>query len=73
MGPSALLSGPRLRPLCPDFEPDCLQLPFCEARRCAVELRRGLTGDLAHCPVSGNSAVATYRVTPAPSRRRPRL
>jgi hypothetical protein len=54
----------RMRPICPDFEPDCLRLVFCEARRCAVELRRGLTGELAHCPVSGNPAVATYQGPP---------
>jgi hypothetical protein len=67
MGQTVLVSWPRRRPLCPDFEPECLRLVFCEARRCAVDLRRGLTGELAHCPVSGNPAVATYR----PGVRRP--
>ena len=70
MGWNILLSRPRQRPLCPDFEPDCLRLLFCEAQRCAVDLRRGLTGELAHCPMSGISAVATYRPAPAARRRR---
>ncbi len=54
----------RLRPVCPDLEPDCFQLCFCEAWRCAVDLRRGLTGELAHCPMCGIPAVATYRLSP---------
>jgi hypothetical protein len=45
---------------CPDLEPDCFELPFCEAWLCAVELRRGLTGELAHCPVSGIAATVQY-------------
>jgi hypothetical protein len=53
------------RPLCPDLEPGCLSFRFCDAWRCAVDLRRGLTGELAHCPMCGIGAVATYR-----SRRR---
>ncbi len=62
--------GPRLRPLCPDLGPDCFELCFCEAWRCAVELRRCLTGELAHCPICGVTAVATYRVVVSPPRRR---
>jgi hypothetical protein len=54
----------RRRPVCPDLEPECFRLRFCEAWRCAVDLRRGLTGDLAHCPLCGTGVVATYRVPP---------
>jgi hypothetical protein len=68
MGRPLLLVRPHQRPLCPDFGGDCAHLPFCEAWRCAVDLRRGLTGDLAHCPICGIAAVATYRLSP----RRPR-
>jgi len=60
----------KVRPLCPDFEPDCLTLHFCDALQCAVDLRRGLTGELAHCPMCGVSAVATYRLSPKRARRR---
>ena len=49
-----------LRPPCPDLEPDCFELPFCEAWRCAVTLRRGLTGEVAHCPICGIGAAAQY-------------
>lgn len=62
--------GPRLRPLCSDLGPDCFELCFCEARRCAVDLRRGLTGELAYCPLCGVAAVVTYRVADSPPRRR---
>ncbi|MGZ8698025.1 MAG: hypothetical protein ACXWZ1_11800, partial [Gaiellaceae bacterium] len=54
---------PPLRPLCPDLGPDCFELLFCEARRCAVDLRRGLTGELTNCPICGIGAVATYPVS----------
>ena len=60
----------KARALCPDFEPDCLTLGFCDAWRCAVDLRRGLTGELAHCPMCGIGAVATYSRSSRPSRRR---
>lgn len=50
----------RVRPLCRDLEPDCLTMPFCEAWQCAVDLRRGLTGELGHCPICGIDAVAHY-------------
>lgn len=66
---SVLTLRRELRPLCPDFEPDCLALSFCEAWRCAVDLRRGLTGDLAHCPMCGTGAVATYPSLSARPRR----
>jgi len=46
--------------LCPDLEPECFRLPFCEAWRCAVLLRRGLTGEVAHCPVTGIAAAVQY-------------
>jgi len=46
--------------LCPDLEPECFRLPFCEAWRCAVLLRRGLTGEVAHCPVAGIAAAVQY-------------
>jgi hypothetical protein len=49
------------RPACPDLEPECFRLPFCEAWRCAVVLRRGLTGELTHCPVTGVAAAVQYR------------
>jgi hypothetical protein len=68
MGRPLPLVRPHQRPLCPDFGGDWAHLPFCEAWRCAVDLRRGLTGDLAHCPICGIAAVATYRLSP----RRPR-
>ncbi|MDQ3875227.1 MAG: hypothetical protein M3322_06705 [Actinomycetota bacterium] len=58
----------RPRPICPELEPECLHLPFCDAWRCAVELRRGLTGTLSHCPVCGVGAVAGYRLE---ARRKP--
>jgi hypothetical protein len=58
----------KARPLCPDFESDCLTLPFCDAWQCAVDLRHGLTGELAHCPMCGVSAVATYRLSPSRAR-----
>ncbi|MGZ4398326.1 MAG: hypothetical protein ACXVZP_11785 [Gaiellaceae bacterium] len=48
------------RPICTDLDSSCFQLPFCEACRCSVELRRGLVGRLAFCPISGISAVAQY-------------
>jgi hypothetical protein len=48
------------RPLCRDLDGDCFELAFCEARRCSVELRRGLVGELGHCPISGVRAVAQY-------------
>jgi hypothetical protein len=60
MSQDALVFRRRLRPLCPDLEPGCLSFRFCEAWRCAVDLRRGLTGTLAHCPMCGIGAVATY-------------
>jgi len=59
----------QVRPLCPDLEPDCLTLRFCDAWQCAVDLRRGLTGELTHCPMCGISAVATYRLPPPRARR----
>ena len=46
--------------MCPDLEPECFRLPFCEAWRCAVLLRRGLTGEVAHCPVAGIAAAVQY-------------
>jgi len=51
---------PSERPSCPDLEPSCFELLFCEARRCAVDLRQGLTGQLARCPVSGIASAAQY-------------
>jgi hypothetical protein len=48
------------RPVCEDLDSSCFQLAFCEARRCSVDLRRGLVGRLAYCPVSGINAVAQY-------------
>jgi hypothetical protein len=63
------LLWPRRRRLCPDLEPECFQLCFCEAWWCAVGLRRGLTGELAHCPLCGIPAVATYRLSPPRLRR----
>lgn len=48
------------RPLCADLDSSCFQLAFCEACRCSVDLRRGLVGQLALCPISGISAVAQY-------------
>ncbi len=53
------LSGPA-RPVCADLSSSCFQLAFCEACRCSVDLRRGLVGQLAVCPISGISAVAQY-------------
>ncbi|MEX0675381.1 MAG: hypothetical protein WD981_02760 [Gaiellaceae bacterium] len=61
----------RIRPLCRDLEPDCFALVFCDALRCAVDLRRGLTGELDHCPICGIDAVAHYpesRARPRPGR-----
>ena len=66
LGPSVLS---RQRPPCPDLEPDCFELDFCSAWRCAVELRRGLTGELARCPICGILTVATYR-KPRPAQRK---
>ena len=70
MAGNVRLSRKRPRPLCPDLEPGCLGFHFCDAWRCAVDLRRGLTGELAHCPVCGVAAVATYRLAPTPVRAR---
>lgn len=58
-----LLSRPP-RPLCRDLEPDCFTLLFCDAWRCAVDLRRGLTGDMTHCPICGVDAVTLYPARP---------
>src|SRR5436190_9653938 len=55
-----ILARLAVRPLCPELEPECFRLPFCEAWRCAVLLRRGLTGELAHCPVTGVAAAVQY-------------
>ncbi len=60
----------RPRPVCPDLEPDCFTLLFCDAWRCAVDLRRGLTGELGHCPICGVDAVAHYATPPRRRRRR---
>jgi hypothetical protein len=60
MGQAVPLLRPHVRPLCPDLDVECVDLRFCEAWRCAVDLRRGLTGDLCHCPMCGIGAVATY-------------
>lgn len=57
----------RYRPLCRDLEPECFTFLFCDAWRCAVDLRRGLTGELGHCPICGIDAVAHY---PKPTTRR---
>lgn len=57
------------RPTCPDLEPECFRLPFCDAWRCAVVMRRGLTGDLAHCPVTGVAAALQYPDARRPSSR----
>jgi hypothetical protein len=48
------------RPPCPDLEPDCFRLAFCDAWRCAVVLRQGLTGKLAYCPITGLPAAVQY-------------
>jgi hypothetical protein len=55
---------PRPRSVCRDLEPECFTLFFCEAWRCAVDLRRGLTGDLTHCPICGVDAVVHYPDVP---------
>jgi hypothetical protein len=62
---SALQVVPRA--FCRDLEPDCFKLVFCEAWCCAVDLRRGLTGELTHCPLCGIDAVVHY-----PDRDRPK-
>ena len=49
-----------VRPLCRDLEPDCFTLTFCDAWRCAVDLRRGLTGEQTHCPICGIETVRHY-------------
>lgn len=54
----AVLRPPR--PVCPDLEVDCFELPFCTAWHCAVDLRRGLAGELTHCPICGVDAVTLY-------------
>jgi len=70
MGRNVVLLWPRQRPVCPDLEPACFELVFCEAWRCAVDLRRGLTGELSHCPMSGIRAVTTNRLPPSVKRSR---
>jgi hypothetical protein len=55
-----ILARPAARPPCPELEPECFRLTFCDAWRCAVLLRRGLTGELTHCPVTGVAATVQY-------------
>ena len=56
------------RPPCPDLEPDCFKLAFCDAWRCAVVFRRGLTGELTHCPITGIAAAVQYPGRGGPGR-----
>ena len=53
--------------ICPDLEPDCFQLQFCEAWHCAVDLRRGLTGKVSYCPTCAVSWVLSYPSRPQSS------
>ena len=53
--------------VCSDLEPDCFELLFCEAWHCAVNLRRGLSGQVSYCPICACSWVLNYPSRPQSS------
>jgi hypothetical protein len=57
-------SHSRGQDVCSDLEPDCFELLFCEASRCAVDLRRGLIGQVSYCPICASSWVLNYPSRP---------